>query len=284
MRRDGAGRGGTSGNTALVSYRAVEYTQKGTPPGMPGHVQPPVQNCTDRLPRAVYPLIIMTTKGIHAAPHRGGKLLESLVAASTTVRFEAAEAIFTQGDRCATVMYIERGRVRLSVRAPDGRTAVVAQLNAGAFIGEGALAGQRLRRSTAVALTDTTIVAVKTAEMRRRLHAERALSDWFRSHMLARNNRLEEELADDDADRFDGGETRLARALLLLAHADEHRSARYPMPKISRDLLAEITDLPRSRVDTLMNDFRKHGFLERHRERNGGLQVHRSLLNLVLQN
>ena len=180
-------------------------------------------------------------------------------------------------------MYIERGRVRLSVTAPAGRTAVVAVLGAGAFIGEGALAGQRLRRSTAVALIDTTIVVVKTAEMRRRLHAERALSDWFRSHMLARNSRLEEELVDGDADGFNGGETRLARALLLLAHADEHRSPRYQMPKISRDLLAEMTDLPRSRVDALMNEFRKHGFLERHSERNGGLQVHQSLLNLVLQ-
>ena len=225
----------------------------------------------------------MTTKGVSTAPHRGGKLLESLVAARTMVRFDATQTIFAQGDRCATVMYIARGRVRLSVAAPSGRTAVVAVLGAGAFFGEGALAGQRLRRSTAVALIDTTIVVVKTAEMRRRLHAERALSDWFRSHMLARNNCLEEEFVDDAADGSNRGERRLARALLLLTHADERRSLRYPLPRISRDLLAEMTDLPRSRVDVLMNEFRKHGFLERHSERKGGLQVHRSLLNLVLQ-
>jgi DNA-binding IclR family transcriptional regulator len=102
--------------------------------------------------------------------------------------------------------------------------------------------------------------------------------------MLARNNRIEKDLADDASDPFNGGQARLARALLLLAHVDERRSLRYPMPSISRDLLAVMTDLPRSRVNTLMNDFRKHGFLERHSARDGGLQVHRSLLNLVLQN
>jgi CRP/FNR family cyclic AMP-dependent transcriptional regulator len=201
--------------------------------------------------------------------------------ATTSVRFEPAETIFAQGDRCATVLYIEQGRVKLSVASPGGRTALVAVLDAGAFFGEGALAGQRFRRSTAEAVTGTTIIVVKTAEMRQRLHSERALSDCFRSHLLARNSRIEQDLV---AHAFNRCELRLARALLLLAGADEHQSTRYPMPKISRDLLAEMTDMTRSRVDTLMNHFRKVGFLECHRERNGGLQVHRSLLNLVLQN
>lgn len=223
-------------------------------------------------------------KDTRTGPRRDGRLLETLHVTSSTVRFEAGETIFAQGDRCAAVMFLARGRVRLSVVAPNGRTAVVAVLDPGAFFGEGALAGQRFRRSTAVALAETTIVVVKTAEMRQRLHAERALSDWFRSHMLARNNRIEKDLADDAAGRLNGGEARLARALLLLAHVDEHRSLRYPMPSISRDRLAEMTDLSRSRVNALMNDFRKHGFLERHSARNGGLQVHRSLLSLVLQN
>lgn len=222
----------------------------------------------------------MTTKPTRRAPRRDGRLLESLNVARTRVRFEATEIIFAQGDRCGTVMYVERGRVRLTVVSPAGQTKVVAILRAGALVGEGALAGQRFRRSTAEAMTDTTIVMVKTAEMRHQLHAERTLSDWFRSHLLASNTRIEADLV---ALVFNKCETRLARALLLLAGADERRSSRYPMPKISRDLLAEMTGLTRSKVDFLMNDFRKHGFLERNSERNGGLQVHQSLLNLVLQ-
>jgi CRP/FNR family cyclic AMP-dependent transcriptional regulator len=245
------------------------------------HTQPAVQKCTDMPVRTAYSLYIMATKGTRAARHRDGRLLASLNVARTRVRFGAAETIFVQGDRCDTVMYLERGRVRLSVVSPGGRTKVVAMLRTGSLFGEGALAGQRLRRSTAEAMTDTTIVIVKTAEMRQQLHAERSLSDWFRSHLLASNNRIEADLV---ADAFNKCETRLARALLLLAGAADRQSPRYPMPKISRDLLAEMTDMPRSRVDSLMNDFRKHGFLERNSERNGGLQVHQSLLNLVLQN
>jgi CRP/FNR family cyclic AMP-dependent transcriptional regulator len=223
----------------------------------------------------------VTTKHTRGAPRRDGRLLESLNVATTSVRFEPGETIFSQGDRCGTVMYIEQGRVKLSVASPGGRTAIVALLDAGAFFGEGALARQRFRRSTAEAVTGTTIVMVKTAEMRQRLHSERALSDWFRSQMLIRNMRIEQDLVDHV---FNSCELRLARALLLLAHADEHQSQRYSMPKISRDLLAEMTDMTRSRVDTLMNHFRKLGFLECHRERNGGLQVHRSLLSVVLHN
>jgi CRP/FNR family cyclic AMP-dependent transcriptional regulator len=234
--------------------------------------------------RGAYLLGIMTSRSGRTAPHREDTLLESLNVARTTVQFEADETIFAQGERCAGVMFVARGRVRLSVAAPGGRTVVVAEFEPGAFFGEGALAGQRVRRSTAVALTGSTIVVVKTAEMRQRLHAEQALSDWFRSHMLARNNRIEEDLLDEADEPFNGSEARLARALLLLAHVDERRLLRYPMPRISRDLLAEMTDLSRSRVNALMNHFRKKGFLERHTERNGGLQVHRSLLNLVLQN
>jgi CRP-like cAMP-binding protein len=223
----------------------------------------------------------MTTRHTRAAARRGERLLESLNVARTSVRFDSAETIFAQGDRCASVMYITRGRVKLSVASPAGKHMVVAILRAGAFFGEGALAGQRLRRSTAEAMTGTTIAVVKTADMRQRLHSERSLSDWFRSQMLARNIRIEQDLV---AHIFDSCEARLARALLVLAGADEQQSLRYPMPKISRDILAGMTGMTRSRVDTLMNHFRKLGFLECRSERNGGLQVHHSLLNVVLRN
>jgi CRP-like cAMP-binding protein len=222
----------------------------------------------------------MTTKNLREAAPSADRLLDSLHVVRTSLRFEPSETIFAQGDRCAAVMYIERGRVRLSVVSPFGKAAILAVLHAGAFFGEGALAGQRLRKSTAQALTNSTIAVMRTSEIRRRLHEESAFSDWFRSHMLARNVRIEGDLVDQ---LFNRCEKRLARALLLLAHFDEHQSPRYALPKISRNLLAEMSGTTRSRVDVLMNNFRKLGFLERHCERDGGLQIHRSMLNVVLQ-
>ena len=208
------------------------------------------------------------------------RLLDVMHVANTSVRFKPLETVFAQGDPCTGVMYIQKGRVTLTTTSHQGRAAVVATLAAGAFFGEGALAGQRRRRATAKTMTGSTIGVVRTGEMRRRLHEELAFADWFRSHMLARNIRLEADLVDQV---FNPIEKRLARTLLQLARFDEHQSPRHSLPTISRDLLAEMNDMPRSKVDVLMNKFRKLGFLERHRERDGGLQVHRSLLRVVLQ-
>ena len=199
--------------------------------------------------------------------------------ASTSVAYRPFETVFAQGDRCAAVMYIHKGRVKLSVTSQGGREAIVAVLHAGAFFGEGALVGQRRRTATAETLTDSTIARVKTAEMRRRLHDEVALADCFRSHLLARNVRTEADLIGQLFNRY---EKRLARTLLLLARFDEHQQTRAALPRISRDLLADMIGATRSKVDRLMNDFRKLGFLERHTERDGGLQVHRSMLTVVL--
>lgn len=196
------------------------------------------------------------------------------------VRYTPNQTIFAQGDRCAAVMYIRKGRVKLSVTSRGGREVIVAMLRAGEFFGEGALAGQRRRRSTAKAVTAATISIVRTAEMRRRLHDETVLSDSFRSHLLMRNIRIEADLV---GDLFSGAERRLARLLLGLASFDEHHRTRSPLPLISRDLLAEMIGTTRGKVDRLMNRFRKRGFLERHTERDGGLQVHRSMLDVVLQ-
>ena len=114
--------------------------------------------------------------------------------AHTTVRFKAHETVFAQGDRCAAVMYIEKGRVKLTVTSPCGRKAVVAILHAGAFFGEAALAGQRRRTSTAETVTASTITMVKTAAMRRGLCEEKALAACFRAHLLAINSRIEADL------------------------------------------------------------------------------------------
>ena len=208
------------------------------------------------------------------------RLLEVMHVANASLRFKPFETIFAQGDSCTGVMYIQTGRVTLTTTSHLGRAAVVGTLTAGAFFGEGVLAGQRRRRVTATTTTDSAIGLVKTGEMRRCLHEGTAFADWFRSHLLTRNNRIEADLVDQ---LFNGSEKRLARALLLLAHFDEHQSMRRTLPTISRDLLAEMIGASRSTVDVLMNKFRKRGFLERHRERDGGLQVHCSLLSVVLE-
>jgi len=200
--------------------------------------------------------------------------------ANTSVRFKPFETVFAQGDSCSSVMYIQTGRVTLTTTSRQGRAALVSTLAAGAFFGQGALAGQRRRRATAKTTTGSTIGIVKTGEMRRCLHEETAFADWFRSHLLATNIRIEADLVDQ---LFDRSEQRLARALLLLAHFDEHQWLRHALPRISRDVLAEMIGTSRSKVDVLMNKFRKLGFLERHRERDGGLQVHCSMLSVVLR-
>ena len=222
----------------------------------------------------------MTKQRARAHAHKGGILLKSLHVAGTRARFEPFTTIFAQGDRCADVMYIEKGRVRLSATSPQGRTAVVCELRAGALFGEGALAGQRRRKSSAEAMTSCTIVRIATPEIRRRLPHDVALSDWLRSQMLARNARIEADIVNQI---FNRSEKRLARALLLLAGFDEHQLPRHALPIISRNLLADMCGLTRATVDRLMNSFRKRGFLERQTLRNGGLQIHRSMMNVVLQ-
>lgn len=124
------------------------------------------------------------------------RLLDVMHVAHTSVRFKPLEIIFAQGDPCAGVMYIQTGRVTLTSTSRQGRDAVVGTLKAGAFFGEGALAGQRRRRATAKTTTGSTIGMVKTGEMRRSLHLEIAFADWFRSHLLVRNLRIEAGLVD----------------------------------------------------------------------------------------
>jgi CRP-like cAMP-binding protein len=177
-------------------------------------------------------------------------------------------------------MYIEKGRVQLTVTSQTGKQAVVGVLGAGAFFGEGALAGQRRRRTTAQTVTGCTIVALKTPDMRRRLHQESALAAWFRSHLLARHVGIEAALVEQT---FQSCEIRLARALLLLAGADERDAPRYALPIISRDLLAQMSGATRPEVDLWMKRFRQLGFLERRNQRDGGVQVHRSMMTVVLR-
>ena len=153
--------------------------------------------------------------------------------------------------------------------------AVVGVLGAGEFFGEGALAGQPLRLATATAMTASKVLVVPKQQMIRLLHQQHALSDRFIAHMLARNNRLEEDLVDQ---LFNASEKRLARTLLLLARYGKQSGPRRVLPRISQEVLAEMVGTTRSRVNFFMNKFRKLGFIDY----NGALKVHDALLSVVL--
>ncbi len=203
--------------------------------------------------------------------------LDALHVANTIVRYKPRETVFAEGERCAGVMYIRKGRVKLTVTSRHGRVAVVAVLGAGSFFGEGVLAGQRRRSCNAETLTVSSVAMVKTREMRRRLSETVVLSDWFRSDLLDRNTRTESALIEQLLNR---SERRLARVLLLLANFDAHYLPKAALPTISRNLLADMAGTTRSKVDVLMSKFRKLGFIARV---DGGVQVHRSLLTIVTQ-
>jgi CRP/FNR family cyclic AMP-dependent transcriptional regulator len=186
-----------------------------------------------------------------------------------------ATVIFSQGDPASSVMFVERGNVRLSVVSHTGKEAVIAVLEPGIFFGEGCLAGQPRRMATATAMAKTTVLVVDKDEMKRQLQEQPAFSNRFLSHMLLRNIRIEEDLIDQ---LFNSSEKRLARTLLLLARYGEAEAAQLVLPKLSQELLAEMVGTTRSRVNFFMNKFRKLGFIEY----NGNLKIHSSLLSVVL--
>jgi CRP/FNR family transcriptional regulator, cyclic AMP receptor protein len=186
-----------------------------------------------------------------------------------------AAMIFAQGDPATSVMYVEKGAVRLSVLSHAGKEAVVAVLEPGYFFGEGCLAGQPQRMATSTAMVPSTILIVEKREMVRQLHTRPAFADRFLAHMLTRNIRIEEDLIDQ---LFNSSEKRLARALLLLARYGEQEPSHFELPRVSQELLAEMVGTTRSRVNFFMNKFRKLGFIEY----NGGLKINNSLLSVVL--
>jgi CRP/FNR family transcriptional regulator, cyclic AMP receptor protein len=201
--------------------------------------------------------------------------LDSAGIARTIVRYREDEAIFTQGDPCEHVLYVQKGAVKLSVLSKSGREAVVAMLGPGDFFGEGCLAGQRIRMGSATATTDSTILRVDKARMVRLLHQQHALSDRFIAHMLARNIRIEEDLVDQ---LFNSSEKRLARALLLLARYGKHDKPVRAVPPITQATLAEMVGTTRSRVNFFMKKFQRLGFIDYA----DGLKVNSSLLTIVL--
>jgi CRP/FNR family transcriptional regulator, cyclic AMP receptor protein len=193
----------------------------------------------------------------------------------TTKDYPKKATIFSQGSPADAVFYIEKGKVKVTVLSARGKEAVVAILGGGDFFGEGCLAGQPLRMATATAMTECSILRVQKETMTRMLHNEPALSELFMSYLLSRNVRIEEDLVDQ---LFNSSEKRLARILLLLTRFGKDGQHEPVVPRVSQETLAEMVGTTRSRVSLFMNKFRKLGFIEY----NGGLQVHSSLLNIVL--
>jgi CRP/FNR family cyclic AMP-dependent transcriptional regulator len=201
--------------------------------------------------------------------------LHSAGIAKKVVEYKPLSVIFSQGDACDSVMYVQGGAVRLSVLSHAGKEAIVALLGPGDFLGEGALAGQRVRMGTATAVATTSVLVVPTKQMIQLLHDEAAFSHRFIEYMLSRNIRIEEDLVDQ---LFNSSEKRLARTLLLLARYGKEDRPQGVLPKLSQEMLAEMIGTTRSRVNFFMNKFRKLGFIEY----NGGLKINTSLLSVVL--
>ena len=191
------------------------------------------------------------------------------------VLFPRKQTIFAQGDTADAVFYIQTGKVKLTVVSKTGKEATIGILSEGDFCGEGSLAGQALRMGSATAMTDCALLRIDKKAMMDALHREQQLSEMFVAYLLERNIRYEEDLVDQ---LFNSSEKRLARILLLLAHFGKDGTPENVVPKISQEMLAEMIGTTRSRVSFFMNRFRKLGFIHY----NGGLQVHSSLLNVVL--
>jgi CRP-like cAMP-binding protein len=202
--------------------------------------------------------------------------LDSAGAAREVAAYRRSEVIFLQGDAGDSVFYIQAGGVKLSVVSTAGREAIVAMLGPGDFFGEGGLAGQSVRKTTATALTPTTVLVIGKAEMMRVLRAEHALSDRFIAYMLSRNIRIEEDLLDQ---LFDSAEKGLARNLLLRARYGTKDRPDTLVPALSPAALAKLVGTTPERISAILEKFTRLGFVE---ERPAGLAVSTSLLSVVL--
>jgi CRP/FNR family cyclic AMP-dependent transcriptional regulator len=193
----------------------------------------------------------------------------------TIKEYRKNQKVFSQGDTADAIFYIRHGRVKLTVVSKQGKEAVVGILGPGDFFGEACLAGQRQRVATATGLSECTIARLEKRAATRIIRDEPVFSELFLAYVLSRNIRIEEDLVDQ---LFNSSEKRLARVLLLLANFGKNGKPEKVIPQMSQETLAEIVGTTRSRVSSFMNKFRKLGFIEY----NGGLEVHSSLLNVVL--
>ena len=202
-------------------------------------------------------------------------LLSKLDGGRSTAEFRKDQIVFSQGEAADAAFFIERGRVRISVLSEQGKEAIVAMLGENEFFGEGCLAGQPQRISTATAEADSLIVRLKKEALVSLIHEDPEFSELFIVHLLSRAVRTEADLVDQ---LFNSSEKRLARTLLLLANFGQEGKPQPMIAKISQEALAQMVGTTRARVSFFMNKFRKLGFISY----NGGIEVHSSLLNVVL--
>jgi CRP/FNR family transcriptional regulator, cyclic AMP receptor protein len=210
-----------------------------------------------------------------ARPFDVRKFLDSSGVARDIAQFRPNAVVYRQGDPADAVMYVQKGRVKLSVVSSAGKEAVVGVLGRGDFFGEGCLAGQPVRMGSVTAMTATTVLIIAKQKMVSLLHEQHALANVFIAYILARNIRIEEDLVDQ---LFNSSEKRLARILLLLAQYGKQDESQRIIPKVSQEVLAEMVGTTRSRVNFFMNKFRKLGFIEY----NGGLKINNALMSVVL--
>jgi len=192
------------------------------------------------------------------------------------VEYRRAQEVYFQGDLAETIFHIQEGSIKLSVVNSLGKEGIVAVLGVGDFFGEGCLAGQTVRMATATTITSATLLVIEKQEMSRVLHAERKLSDYFLSHMLTRNIRMEDDLIDQ---LFNSSEKRLARTLVLLTQYEKKTNSHEVSAAISQETLANMVGTTRSRVNLFMNKFRKMGLVKYDRQ---GIQINPSLMGALL--
>jgi CRP/FNR family cyclic AMP-dependent transcriptional regulator len=205
-----------------------------------------------------------------------GKFLATIGEGRTLPTFAKKQTVFMQGDAADAVFYIQKGKVRLTVVSRAGKEATLGILGEGEFFGECSLAGQPSRLGSATAMTDCKLTRIEKKAMVLVLHREHAFSDLFVEHLLLRNTRYQDDLVDQ---LFNSSEKRLARLLLVLAHFGKEGVPASVIPKVSQETLAEMVGTTRARVSFFMNRFRKLGFVDYGPD---GMQVHSSLLNIVL--
>jgi CRP/FNR family cyclic AMP-dependent transcriptional regulator len=218
----------------------------------------------------------MTNKPKRKEPFDIREYLSNAGVARRVVKFKKGRVIFSQDDACNDVLYIQSGNAKLTIVNPQGKEAVLAIVGPGDFLGEGCIIGNPVRMVTATAITPLNAMSIEKKEMLRVLHDEQEFAGNFISYMLERNIKIEADLVDQ---LFNSSEKRLARALLILARYGKEGEPETMVAKISQETLAELVGTTRSRVNFFMNKFRKLGFIEYN---GGGMQVHSSLLNVVL--
>jgi CRP/FNR family cyclic AMP-dependent transcriptional regulator len=190
--------------------------------------------------------------------------------------YQINQVVYEQGAPADFVFYIQKGKAKVTVTSDQGKEAIVAVLEPGDFFGEGCLTAQTLRMATVATMTECVIVRMAKESIIRVIHEEPSFAELFIAHLLHRNSRVEEDLVDQ---LFNSSEKRLARTLLLLANFGKENSEPQPiLAKISQETLADMIGTTRARVSHFMNKFRRLGLIDY----NGHIEVHRSLLNVVL--